>query len=90
MPVGEEAVLGPRPVFMPQAGDSEARFRAGAEKEESRHQNKIKDWIQCRETAGEQKEKHAASGTGVVRRMVLCSVALEGRDTSLKESQVCL
>ena len=60
MPVGEEAVLGPRPVFMPQAGDSEARFRAGAEKEESRHQNKIKDWIQCRETAGEQKEKHAA------------------------------
>ena len=33
MPVGEEAVLGPRPVFMPQAGDSEARFRAGAEKE---------------------------------------------------------
>ena len=70
MPISEEPVLGPRPVFMPQAGDSEASFRAGAEKEKSRHQKEIKDWIQCSEITRERKRKHAA--TGVVRRMVLC------------------
>ena len=45
---------------MPQAGDSEASFRAGAEKEKSRHQNEIKGWIQCSEITRERKGKHAA------------------------------
>ena len=79
VPVGEEAVLGPHPVFMPQAGDSEAELELRRRSPGTR--TKLRTGFSAEKPLGNKRKNTWPSGTGVVRRMVLCWVALEGRDT---------
>ena len=70
VPVGEEAVLGPHPVFMPQACDSEAELELRRRSPGTR--TKLRTGFSAEKPLGNKRKNTWPSGTGVVRRMVLC------------------
>ena len=96
MPISEEAVLGPALSSCLRQVTQRPVSELGLRRRSPGTRTKSRAGFSAAKSPGNERENTRPSGTGVVRRMVLCWAALEGRDTasiwrevkSVRESKV--